>query len=146
MIVTRSTSEPIRTTLSWHQTWEGPDRGLIKCWELGRQTATENPELVASCLREELPVLAWKGGVIRRLKKLQKFGSLNYLAQWQGLRGQDLYIDTTQELTITCNKTGMIVTFTPDHTKYANQVNDTDSEGQSNDRSVSGVSEQSLLS
>ncbi|MCY1457890.1 hypothetical protein D9M71_752210 [compost metagenome] len=65
-------------------------------------------------------MLGWKGGVERTLKKREKYGSLKYLAQWQGLRGEDLRIDTSNELTLNCSRTGMVVTFTPDATKYYN--------------------------
>ncbi len=51
-----------------------------------------------------------------------KFGSFKYLAQWQGLRGEDLLIDVRSEITLSCNHTGMITTFTPDQEKYADAV------------------------
>jgi hypothetical protein len=73
-------------------------------------------------LAGELPVLGWKGGVSRSLKKLEKYGSLKYLAQWQGLRGEDLDVDLGQERALTCSRTKMVVTFTPDRSKYFNQV------------------------
>lgn len=44
--VTRSISEPIRQNLNMVQRWDGPDRGLISCWESGRTehgTDTPNP-------------------------------------------------------------------------------------------------------
>lgn len=120
--VQRQIEEPLRKELSYEEAWEGPDKGLIKCWEIGRSRAEKTPALSEQCLRGELPALGWKGGVSRTLVKLEKFGTLNYLAQWQGLRGEDLDIDTTQETTLTCTKTGMIVTFTPDQSKYINQI------------------------
>lgn len=43
-------------------------------------------------------------------------------AQWQGLRGEDLFIDTRTELTLTYNHTGMLTTFTADQEKYANAL------------------------
>jgi len=142
----RNISEPIRKNQSWHDDWAGPDHGIIKCWESGRIRAVKEPELAEQCLRGELPPLGWKGGVSRRLKKLEKYGALKYLAEWQGLRGEDLDIDLSQERIITCSKTGMIVTFTPDQSKYANQQNDSDQEGEnSHGRSVSGIREQSLF-
>ena len=55
--------------------------------------------------------LGWKGGVERELKKKGKFGTLNYLAQWQGLRGEDLDVDLTNEVEIVCSLTGMKVIF-----------------------------------
>ena len=67
----------------------------------------------------ELPVLGRKGGVDKTLQKKEKFGSLNYLAQWQGLRGEDLDINLSEEVTMQCSKTGMMITYTPDPTKYS---------------------------
>lgn len=115
---------PIRPTLSWSETWESADKGLIKCWEVGRELATKRPELVEATLKDQLPPLGWKGGVSRSLKKLEKFGSLKYLAQWQGLRGENLDIAPSEEVVKTCSRTQMIVTFTPDNTKYINQTTD----------------------
>jgi hypothetical protein len=146
MRVTRSIHTPIRPALSWHETWEGPDRGLIKCWEVGRQHAIDNPELAAKCRAGELPVIGWKGGVARTLQKLTRYGALNYLAEWQGLRGDDLDIDRDQELTLVCARTGMIVTFTADLTKLANQTNGSDESGEAEHGPAPGVPEQSLFS
>lgn len=43
-IITRSISEPIRRGLNFAQRWDGPDRGLVSCWEAGRESAgTETP-------------------------------------------------------------------------------------------------------
>lgn len=145
MRVTCSINAPIRTGLSWEQTWLGPDKGLIKCWEVGRQNALENPELAAKCLAGELPVIGWKGGVSRTLNKLTRYGALNYLAEWQGLRGEDLDIDLGQERTLVCTRTGMIVTFTPDLTKLANQTNGSEESEEAENGSAPGVSEQSLF-
>jgi hypothetical protein len=38
------------------------------------------------------------------------------------LRGEDLDVDLAQERALTCSRTGMVVTFTPDRAKYFNQV------------------------
>ncbi|MCI0997922.1 hypothetical protein [Pseudomonas corrugata] len=119
--VKRTIDNPPRTGLTRKDLWEGQDKGLIKCWEIGRDRATKFPELAQRCQAGELPVLGWKGGVNRSLKKNEKFGCLKYLAQWQGLRGEDLDIDLSQERTLTCTSTKMIVTFTPDRAKYVNQ-------------------------
>ncbi|HGN2668372.1 hypothetical protein [Pseudomonas aeruginosa] len=121
-LVQRSLSEPIRASQDWNATWNGPDHGLIKCWETGRTLATQASELSARCKAEELPPMHWKGGVSRALKNKDKFGALRYLAQWQGLRGEDLNIDLEAEVTLTCSATGMTVTFTPDLTKLADQL------------------------
>ncbi|MEX3777259.1 hypothetical protein [Pseudomonas sp. MYb118] len=123
----RSIDTPLRSGLNRSQLWEGPDKGLIKCWEIGRQRAERFPELAQQCLAGELPVLGWKGGVSRSLKKLEKYGSLKYLAQWQGLRGEDLQVDLAAERALTCSRTGMVVTFTPERAKYFNQTSDTES-------------------
>ncbi|WPN45816.1 hypothetical protein [Pseudomonas sp. P8_241] len=118
----RSIDTPLRTGLNREALWEAHDKGLIKCWEVGRQRASRFPDLAKQCLAGELPVLGWKGGVNRSLKKLEKYGSLKYLAQWQGLRGEDLDVDLCDERALTCSRTSMVVTFTPDRTKYFNQV------------------------
>lgn len=120
--VQRNIAAPLRTGLTRTQLWEAADQGLIKCWEVGRQRAARFPHIAQQCLDGELPVLGWKGGVSRSLKKLEKYGSLKYLAQWQGLRGEDLDVDLAQERALTCSRTGMVVTFTPDRAKYFNQV------------------------
>jgi len=116
----------MRPPLSRSETWERADKGLIMCWEVGRALAAKQPDLAQACLNNELPALGWKGGVSRSLKKREKFGSLSYLAQWQGIRGEDLDIDPTQDEVKTCSRTHMIVTFTPDKTKYINQTIETE--------------------
>lgn len=147
ILIHRSVNEPERTSLDWSETWQGPDRGLIKCWETGRALSLQNPDLAERCKANELPALNWKGGVARQLKKKEKFGALQYLAQWQGLRGDDLHIDLEAEVTLTCTKTAMVITYTGDLSKLANQPNDNDNEeGDSNGRPASGVSEQPLFS
>lgn len=63
--------------------------------------------------RAELPILGWKGGVDPEVKKQKKkAGTHLYLAQWQGLGGQDLCVDTEEEISLTCSLTGVIVTYT----------------------------------
>lgn len=117
--IRRSVGEPLRVGLSASEYWLAEDRGLIKCWELGRETAEKSPELAARARHGELPVLTWKGGVERELTNPVKFGTFRYLATWQGMRGDDLNIDTTVEIEITCSRTGMKVIYTPDRTKYS---------------------------
>ena len=145
-LIQRSYAEPARSNLRWHETWEGPDSGLIKNWEIGRKLAIQNPDLASQTLAGELPPLNWKGGSDRTLVKREKFGSLRYLAQWQGLRGEDLSINLDAEVTIKCVKTHMIVTFTPDIRKILNDFeNNNIEEGALNGGLASGVSEQSLF-
>jgi hypothetical protein len=115
-------SQTLRPGLTWQDTWNGADRGLIKCWENGRALAVARPEIAQAASRGELPSLDWKGGISGNPKMKKKFGSLNYLATWQGLRGEDLCVDTETEIAITCTRTRVVVTFTPDLKKL-----DTDS-------------------
>ena len=145
-LIKRSRAEPMRSKLSWHETWEGPDSGLIKNWEIGRKLAIQNPDLAAQTRAGELPPLNWKGGSDRTLVKREKFGSLRYLAQWQGLRGEDLSIDMDAEVTFKCQKTQMIVTFTPDTRKILNESDNKNiEEGALSGGPTSGVSEQSFF-
>ena len=114
----RSCSEPIRENPSFNERWRGPDEGLITCWEVGRKKSEEYPELAERTRNGELPKLGWKGGVDKKNKQ-GKFGTLNYLAQWQGLRGEDLDIDLIAGRIITCSKTQTRVFFTNDQSKFA---------------------------
>ncbi len=106
----RSVHQPIREGLSWDERWMGPDKGLIWCWERGRQKRVEEPEFAAQADKGELVVLAWKGGVDKKLKMERKPGTLQYLATWQGLRGEDLEL-TLEDVSIVCTKTGQTVVF-----------------------------------
>jgi hypothetical protein len=120
MKLQRSISEKIRMNLSWEQKWRETDKGLVACWERGREKLLEDTALASRARDGELVTLPWKGGVERKLKK-EKFGSLNYLAMWQGLRGDDLDIDIELEISLTCTKHKMKMTFTPDSSKYADE-------------------------
>lgn len=113
-IIYRNIDEPIRSKPSFDERWNGVDKGLITCWEVGRIKSKENPSLSERAKKGELPTLGWKGGA----KPTNSYGSLNYLAQWQGLRGEDLNIDLTKEVTLTCENMKTSVTYTPDRTKY----------------------------
>ena len=110
--------EPNREGLSWDELWKGHDKGCIICWEVGRELSKREPELAERAKKGELPELGWKGGVKRKTKKKEKYGTLFYLAQWQGLRGDDLNIDLSEEIELICSKTGMKVIFTGDAEKY----------------------------
>jgi hypothetical protein len=136
MHLRRSIQEQIRPFTSWDDRWRAADGGLIWCWERGRQKREEYPEVAAAAQRGELPVSAsrsdyytlepipgWRGGVEKALlgkrrpdgtrEPVVKSGTLNYLAEWQGLRGQDLDIDTEAEVLMTCTRTGQAVLFSP---------------------------------
>lgn len=107
----RSIIQPIRGNLNWQDMWEGPDKGLICCWERGREKRLQEPELAAKASSGELVPLAWTGGVLKKLKTEKKAGVLQYLATWQGLRGEDLNIDLDGETTMVCSRTKQIVVF-----------------------------------
>ena len=109
--VSRSIEEPIRKGLSLGELWSGSDRGLICCWERGREKRVLDPELASRAEAGELIVLAWSGGVDSKLKKEAKHGSLNYLATWQGLRNEDLDINRKVDRILVCTKTGQSVTY-----------------------------------
>lgn len=114
MIVHRSAGDlPDLVQVGWEALWAGPDQGLICCWVRGFEKAKQEPELAEATRRGELPILAWKGGG-EAIKAGKRLGALHYLATWQGLRGNDLNIDTEVGLQLTCSRTGMVVTFTSD--------------------------------
>ncbi len=106
-----SAAEPIRGEMTWDERWAGPDHGLILCWENGRRLRIKGEAQATSAARGELPQLDWKGGVARDVKAPRKVGTLQYLATWQGLRGEDLDVDPDGERTITCTATGHAVSF-----------------------------------
>jgi len=116
----RSVSTPIRENLTWHQRWDGPDDGLIACWERGREKRLDEPELARRAELGELVTLAWKGGTEaidepidgeKKPKSQKRYGSLKYLATWLGLRGEDLEIDLAEERIIVCVRANRPVIF-----------------------------------
>ncbi len=119
--VRRSISEPLRRELSWEDRWRGSDGGLIAAWERGRETAIESPKLADQAKAGVLPILPWKGGGDHELKTKKRFGTLRYLAMWQGLRGDDLDVDRAAEITLTCTTTSVAVCFTGDSSKYTTE-------------------------
>jgi hypothetical protein len=109
----RSIKEPIRKNPSFEERLRGPDKGLILAWEVGREKAIESPELAQKAQKGELPKLGYKGGVDKRSKQEIVYGTLQYLAQWQGLKGHDLNIDLEIGTILICNRTGQKVAFSP---------------------------------
>lgn len=114
MKIHRLITEPIRQNLTWDERWESVDQGLIACWERGRAKSLEDVTVAQQARNGQLMILPWKGGVEKAIKKKQKCGSFYYLAMWQGLRSENLDIDTGIEPTLTCSATGMTVVFTND--------------------------------
>jgi hypothetical protein len=114
----RSIEEPIRENPSWEDQWTGPDKGLVTAWEAGRKLAEKEPEISERAKNGELPAADWKGGIGKKIKKKGQYGSPKYLAEWQGLRGENLDIDLAEEVALRCSKTGMTVIFTDDIYKY----------------------------
>ncbi len=82
--------------------------------------ARKKPELAERAKRGELPVSEWKGGVAKKIIKSEKYGTLYYLAEWQGLRGDDLDINLSEESELICSRTGMKVIYAGDAQKYGN--------------------------
>jgi hypothetical protein len=78
---------------------------------LGRLKRVEETDLATRAEKGELMPLVWKGGVDKKLKLDRKPGTLNYLAMWQGLRGDDLNIDVDGETSVVCSRTGQCVVF-----------------------------------
>ena len=115
----RSIKKPIRKDPTADEKWRGEDKGLILCWEEGRELAHSQPKLAKRAQRGELPMLSWKGGVKRNPKKKKKTGSYCYLAQWQGIRGDDLDIVLSEKQTIKCSRTGVKVSYTLESTIFA---------------------------
>ncbi|MBI3838463.1 MAG: hypothetical protein HY288_11090 [Planctomycetia bacterium] len=115
--IRRSAKEPIRVGLSHAELWQGPDKALICCWEVGRQLRDKDTELAARAAEGELVSLPWKGGT-ENFEELQdgkkpsrRYGGLRYLAMWQGLRGDDLDIALKVETILICARTKRSVTF-----------------------------------
>lgn len=116
MRIYRSILEPIYEDPVYATRIEGHDKGLINSWHVGRKLAISDPDLSIRAKNGELPVLAVKGGVERKINR-DKTGSLWYLASWLGLRGEDLDIDLDAEFELVCSRTGVRVVFTGDVSK-----------------------------
>lgn len=112
MLIYHPISNPPTPSEDWHERWNGPDQGLVCSWLRGIEKAQEDPDMAAKAKAGELPVLAWRGGLEKSIQSKTKTGAMAYLATWQGLRGEDLNIDTDIELSITCSRTGVPVLFT----------------------------------
>ncbi|QOQ81137.1 hypothetical protein INP81_17540 [Comamonas thiooxydans] len=114
MLVTASALHPPPFQNDFELRLNGPDRGLINAWQAGLNLRVNNSELVEKALAGELPPLPFKGGIERKIQAQNKVGSLWYVAMWQGLRGEDLHIDTEQHIQLVCSKTRVPVIYTLD--------------------------------
>lgn len=114
MLITHHISNPPTFENDFNKRIRGPDKGLINAWIAGIRYAREHPDVAARAKAGELPVLPWRGGVDRAIKTRNKIGALQYVAMWQGLRQEDLYLDTEAEPVMVCQRTGVPVTFTLD--------------------------------
>jgi hypothetical protein len=116
----RSIGVPMREGLNRHELWDGRDDGLIGCWERGREKRLAEPDLAQRAEQGELVTLAWKGGTESidepvagdtQPTSSKRYGSLKYLATWQGLRGEDLDIELDNERIVVCSRTNRPVGF-----------------------------------
>lgn len=102
-VIHLSIETPIRTTRSPAERFGEHDRGLIWCWEQGRQEAEKDHQLAANARNGEIPLIrTWKQG------------ANNYHAYWMGLRGEDLVIDPEEGLAMQCRKTKKWWAFGPE--------------------------------
>ncbi|MBN1981730.1 MAG: hypothetical protein JW795_09375 [Chitinivibrionales bacterium] len=70
----RSYKESLRENISYEVRWKSCDKGLINCWEVGRELSKKDPELAERARNGELPALGWKGGVKKKTKKKKSTG------------------------------------------------------------------------
>jgi len=99
--LTRSIETPIRDGLATaSEIWDGPDKGLIFCWEQGRKEREEKPELAARADKDELVPVGRSDDADDH--GIWKRGSLQYLAWWQGLRGENLNVSFVHKVEIVC--------------------------------------------
>jgi len=103
--------------MNYDDIWHGPDKALIRCWEVGRQLRTKDPAIAALAEKGELVCLHWKGGTsaleefASDKKPPLRYGTFRYLATWQGLCGEDLDIEIESQVTLICTRTKRPVIF-----------------------------------
>lgn len=114
VLIHQSATQPPPEVEDFDARMNGPDGGLVNAWLAGRALRAPQPGLAAAAVAGELPVLPYRGGVDRTIKSTKKLGSLLYVAMWQGLRGDDLAVDSAQEIRLRCARYDVEVTFTPD--------------------------------
>jgi len=125
----RSIEKQIRKSLSYEDRWNSTEKGLITAWEAGRKlrTAKSHKELVDFLKKGALPKLEFRGGHKMPPYKNDeppkykfKYGHYNYLAQMQGMLGQDLNINIqdSEEQELVCKLSGKKTVFTFDIFKF----------------------------
>lgn len=117
----RSISEPLRYRPDFDTRWRREDGGLITAWETGRKRAIEHPELAEAARNGALPRMDFDGGHDAALSNSAfKYGTMHYLAQLQGLKGEDLDVDSQRDegLQLRCEATGMLTIFTADMERF----------------------------
>ncbi|WP_423459916.1 hypothetical protein [Ottowia sp. VDI28] len=119
MLVECSASSPPTAEANFEKRVNGPDGGMVSAWLAGRELSSQRPDLAAAATANELPILAFAGGVERKIKLQEKLGALQYVAMWQGLRGDDLRVNLSEESVLMCSKHGVRVRFTADWRKLA---------------------------
>lgn len=129
MLIERKVDTPPRDGLNWAALWADLPTTLVSCWDRGREKAREDPLLAEACLRGELPLLPWAGGVERKLKSGRRAGSLQYVAMWQGLRGDVLRVDTDGVTWLVCSRTGVRVSCSADTGQLQGAELDEDDDG-----------------
>lgn len=122
MLIQASANNPPAYEHDYDRRLKGPDQGLINAWIAGISYAKAYPEIAARAQAGELPALPYRGGVERAIKTRNKIGALQYVAMWQGLRNEDLQLDTDAEPVMTCQRTKVPVTFTLDIKKLFAQT------------------------
>lgn len=122
MRVQRSIDENLRTGLSTQERLYAEDEGLIDYWETGRKWAAKHPLIAEKAKLGELVPLPWKGGFEKKIAAKFKYGTYRYLAMWQGLRGDNLNIDTDADVSFNCAKYGTTVIFTHDLEKFGDAL------------------------
>ncbi len=126
MIVQAFVADPPPQRADYEERNNGPDMGIVNAWLAGLEKRNEWHLAVQSALRNELPVLPFKGGVVKAINSKTKIGALHYLAMWQGLRSEDLRIDMQAEPVMVCSAYGVRVTFTGDIKKLLPETEDED--------------------
>lgn len=125
--VYKSINDTIRKDATFDERWGSLESSLISAWESGRVNRDKSfKELLPLLEKGALPKLSFKGGHIMPPYKNEtpkykfKYGTFNYLAQLQGLLGQDLDIDVqgTEDVELVCKLTGLKTILTTNQDNY----------------------------